>query len=624
MAAIRALIVAMAKQNGIQVPAEALPARPSIGPAGTRLKGLHDGAKTIDYQLQQCPTVRKCPSPEWDQIFDPFPVAELAVAWRDRPLNKGWVGVHSWTVPQDVDLHGAYVSYEETGYDDDGYICNLRKTDKSAEDVVDKSRLGASSLAAAGREIDEHILMQSPGDTSLAGQRFGRDWRFGLNGLSDGSLFSIAAAQFCRNADLDLDETGRPNQLGSARQRLAKCFLTQFRGTWEPSLGLWGKSDHRWTGSMDFDKSSWEDVVFQYHMRVFTTLPPQRDWGKPLGENIKRVRGTLMDEKNGRSLELFEIRFSVGLKTTWRLDFPIFSLVTMADAAAGGLQDCPSLWAKHEWGSTGIHPSLRATGVAAFAFRIRSLLPRWEAHWSRLIDSIGKLLNADLSNMLSKDHRREIMVDTSDLKLSDFYFAVIQILRIAAEWIQESMDHLRHTVDDMERLYLATTSDPQFASFLPASADSRDVMLIVFKQNWESVMQEQRQIGNALLGRVAKKMEETKSLRDGLFNATSVNEATKSTQLNQYILVFTLATVFYLPLSFIAAVFALGSFDWQDGWQTTWFIVAIILVAGATYSISWLSIWAVGDPARRQKLTDVYARLDRRIFSRTEPGLPGA
>ena len=37
-----------------------------------------------------------------------------------------------------------------------------------------------------------------------------------------------------------------------------------------------------------------------------------------------------------------------------------------------------------------------------------------------------------------------------------------------------------------------------------------------------------------------------------MFNATSVNEAKKSTQLNHYIFVFTVITIIYLPLSFIA------------------------------------------------------------------------
>ena len=132
-----------------------------------------------------------------------------------------------------------------------------------------------------------------------------------------------------------------------------------------------------------------------------------------------------------------------------------------------------------------------------------------------------------------------------------------------------------------------------------------------------------------------------------LFNATSVSEARKSTQLNHYILVFTVATVFYLPLSFIAvciyfhpwhmplpvlrltaclpqAVFALGSFDWHDAAQRAWLIATVILVAGITYLVSWLSIWIVGDPARKQSFADAYARLDRKVlFDWAERRLPG-
>jgi hypothetical protein len=118
--------------------------------------------------------------------------------------------------------------------------------------------------------------------------------------------------------------------------------------------------------------------------------------------------------------------------------------------------------------------------------------------------------------MLLSTRRREMMVDTSDLKLSEFYFAVIQVFRIAAEWIQESMDDLRQMVNDMERLYLATTPDAHFATFLPSSTDSCEAMVKVFKQNWESVIEEQQRLGNALLARVAEKVEETKSLRDGV------------------------------------------------------------------------------------------------------------
>ncbi|RSL59696.1 hypothetical protein CEP54_007134 [Fusarium duplospermum] len=57
--------------------------------------------------------------------------------------------------------------------------------------------------------------------------------------------------------------------------------------------------------------------------------------------------------------------------------------------------------------------------------------------------------------------------------------------------------------------------------------------------------------------RVRKKAEEIKSLRDGLFNATSLREATKAMALNQAIYVFTIVTVLFTPVSFLATFWAL-------------------------------------------------------------------
>ena len=114
------------------------------------------------------------------------------------------------------------------------------------------------------------------------------------------------------------------------------------------------------------------------------------------GSDLVRVNGILT--KNGLSYIIIrEVRYSVGLKTTWELDFPVFCLVTMTDSARGQLQELQQLGDINEWDAAGIHPSVQAMGVAAFSFRIRSLLRHWVAQWSRLIDAIRRLLDADVS-----------------------------------------------------------------------------------------------------------------------------------------------------------------------------------------------------------------------------------
>ena len=112
------------------------------------------------------------------------------------------------------------------------------------------------------------------------------------------------------------------------------------------------------------------------------------------------------------------------------------------------------------------------------------------------------------------------MVDDRDLALSEFYPVVLQILRIAVDWIQESMDDLRWMVDDIERFYFSPNTDG-FATFLPANQQSQEAAIEVFKQNWESVISYQQRLGNALLARIARKQEEVGSLKDSVSNSSA-------------------------------------------------------------------------------------------------------
>ncbi|KAK5651199.1 hypothetical protein OQA88_12747 [Cercophora sp. LCS_1] len=513
----------------------------------------YDKGETEDYQVRQLPEASTSSSPDWEEIFSPFQWSKPIVE-----RTSGGPGTPNlvWKIDPPTRLRGAYVDFDEFGYDEDGYVCRLGSELTSLSDSHLERR---HESAGTHREIKEHIESIPVDDSVLpgspwAGHRFGREWKFGLNGVCDDTLFSIAALQLCRDADLD-----KPGPLSLSRQGLAKCFLAHFRSKWESSRNLWGSSDHRWSGSERFNGS--EDVVFQYHMRAFTA---PTWWLRPPGRSVKRVSGPLPSNRHRKTSDagpgIYELRYSVGLKTTWKLDLPVFTLVTIADSVtASHLETLKKLSSRDEWDTAGIHPSIRATGVAAFAFRIHSLLPQWETQWSNLIDEIGKALNNDLESILSPAHQLEAMIDGNDLQLSKFYFTILQILRTAAEWIRESMDDLRRTVEDMEQLYLSRASD-QRANFLPTASnkESRAAAIAMFKQNWETVMSEQKRIGTALIARIAAKQEEAESLRDGLFNATSVSEVKNSAQLNRYILVFTTVTIFYLPLSFMTVRFTPG------------------------------------------------------------------
>ena len=73
------------------------------------------------------------------------------------------------------------------------------------------------------------------------------------------------------------------------------------------------------------------------------------------------------------------------------------------------------------------------------------------------------------------------------------------------------------------------------------------------------------------------------------------------------------------------ALFALGLFDWEDQKESTRpaFIATIILVAGATYSLAWLLIWAVHDPDRTRRIVKHLEDLCRRALLNLQASFNG-
>jgi hypothetical protein len=217
----------------------------------------------------------------------------------------------------------------------------------------------------------------------------------GLQGVGDEEISSLIISQMCSRAD-QTDSTEHPHNF-SPRRRQVMHFLAQFNDRWElnrhPWGGLGGKgsSEDGWGGgSMALTKSRKDDVFFQYHMRVFTTGSRRACLG--------RLSGNLTGPSDvKRNLDIHEFRCSVGLKTTWELDLPVYTLVTMTNSFTG-LEDLGELCDARIWKAADIRPSIRATGVAAFAFRIRTLLPGWADQWSRLLDQIDRVLSGDVSN----------------------------------------------------------------------------------------------------------------------------------------------------------------------------------------------------------------------------------
>ncbi|GAB1311851.1 hypothetical protein MFIFM68171_02061 [Madurella fahalii] len=577
LAAIRALLVAIARHNLIGIPKEADSLASSrnsddIDPKGSR----YDEAKIIDYRTRQPGTAKELQSK--DRLGPGVSSGDL---WASNTLR-----------------HDRHVGYGEFGYDKDGYLCSLDYSDDTT--MQDTTQPGNRSYIPPRREVKEHIFKTPSGQVlspTWFGQSFGKEWNIGLHGVGDG-ISQLVLSQLCSRAEEMVPTNTNDGNLSQPRLRLVAYFLSQFESKWGLNRRSWGSSDDKgssedstWGGGfMALAKTRTEDDLFQYHMRVFTTRSGRRR------SCFGRASGNLTVPSDvRRNLDIHEIRYSVGLKTTWEFDLPVFTLITMTNAFTRQ-EDLGELCDTNTWEAVNMRPSIRATGVAAFAFRIRSLLPGWADQWSRLLDQIDRVLSADLATILDPESRREIMVDGNVLRLLEFYPAVSQILRIAADWIQESMDDLRWMVDDMQRLYFSpNTHGDSFATFLPSGLDvnSQDAAIAVFKQNWDSVKSYQQRLGKALLTRIARNRANTTLLTTKMFNATSVNEAKKSTQLNHYIFVFTVISIIYLPLSFISTLFTLELFTWEDPRQVRSFQFAttITLVAIGTYVFSGFLVW---------------------------------
>ncbi|KAL6923038.1 hypothetical protein FSST1_000312 [Fusarium sambucinum] len=157
--------------------------------------------------------------------------------------------------------------------------------------------------------------------------------------------------------------------------------------------------------------------------------------------------------------------------------------------------------------------------------------------WRKTLDSIDELVHVNLSDFDDRDRIEDLMFDKSFNRSRD-YFVALQLLRIMDEWINEVVGSMLELKDD------SSLKHPVFSSFQST-------------ENLSAADRYMKERAGPVQRRIQKKTEEINSLRDGLFNATSLRESTKAMALNQAIYVFTVVTVLFTPVSFLATFWAL-------------------------------------------------------------------
>ncbi|KAK9774093.1 hypothetical protein SCAR479_09207 [Seiridium cardinale] len=182
-------------------------------------------------------------------------------------------------------------------------------------------------------------------------------------------------------------------------------------------------------------------------------------------------------------------------------------------------------------------------------------IDHWTKCWDAMMDKIDETVGvqadeiSQLQDTLDKRRWEMLMFDDS-FQLSEQYFSVLQLLRIFLNWIEEAEQGILDLRSELTKQCESWRAWQREHS-LP-DEDEWHLDLDNLKRNDGQVEDFFRRRVSALKDRIQRKKEEVESLRDGLFNAASLRETLKAKTLSIYIGVFTVVTVFFTPLGFMA------------------------------------------------------------------------
>ncbi|KAI1075727.1 hypothetical protein F5B20DRAFT_559174 [Whalleya microplaca] len=225
-----------------------------------------------------------------------------------------------------------------------------------------------------------------------------------------------------------------------------------------------------------------------------------------------------------------------------------------------------------------------AAGFLQFLVVLIRAIDHWRRCWDAMMTKIDDMVSIQLQDTLDRDRWQELMFDDS-FQLSEQYFTVLQLLRVFQDWIGETEDG----IEGLSRELIG-----QFESwqdwrhqYCPRDENVWPLDIEHLEANFEKVKSFFTLRANLLKERIRRKKDEVESLRDGLFNASSLREALKAKMLNMFIGAFTVVTVIYTPLSFMATFWAIPVLTPNS--QTTTpsgFATSFVFVPMATYILS--------------------------------------
>ncbi|CAI6340025.1 unnamed protein product [Periconia digitata] len=369
-----------------------------------------------------------------------------------------------------------------------------------------------------------------------------------------------------------------------------------------------------------FWSAYWSGTTFlEYHMQSFIT-----GFENPHpGDNLKNNPFGIRCEREDASLSLLgkklfsvtERRYSHSVTISpYGSHYGNFAIVTLVDSDP---ERVDSLKYAEKKGVYDVEHCPRLSGLVVFQHQLCTSMDSWEDDWTRMLLQIDAVLTVKVNDILDPDSRERHMYDDEKLQQSALYFSLLQLLRIFSESIERNVSDLENLVGKSQ------TNLKERAVWYYQRSDEINREIATITQNWDVVLYRHKKAADALLARILRKTDDIKSLQDGvswlsdsrpkvvassqdltrnqLFSALSVKEAIKSTDINHYLLIFTVVTILYLPPAFVATFYGMHLFDTGDeiGSTQRQFWTVFASVSGVTYLIAVVALLGVD---QRRKL----------------------
>lgn len=175
------------------------------------------------------------------------------------------------------------------------------------------------------------------------------------------------------------------------------------------------------------------------------------------------------------------------------------------------------------------------------------------SRWLSLMDNVADLLREDF---MDPERYIKLIFDDDQLSTSKKYF-----------WILACMQEFRSSIMDnvsQWSLYYKARIEP----FPNDHSPELKSLVNQIEESCGTLEEIKRQIDDTV--------ETVKARRDGLFNASALSETRNSNNLGQNVKLLTYMSIFYLPLAFCAAVWAIPNIE-MSGTKTAFSVTALVL-----------------------------------------------